>query len=745
MADEHIKIVIGAAKSASVDRVFRDIRRDANKIGSELGKFFNKAAKGLNNYAAGVRQIGDAVRGQLREEENASRARRRQMSEEEKQAKRLEAARRYVHNLRMRQLQRESTEQERVSRREEASFQRRMQRFSRMTSHRATRFFWPNAPMTSVARRAGMDLARGIGLDLSPSSAISGAVQDQSAAVRLSNASIIADDPRNAYRVAPSLLTQEAGDVGARYGYDPSQVLAGLNQYGKRTGDLATGREMLEELTRIAAATGSQLDQLFGTAGELANQLTDLSPDEKPKAIIRLLKSFAGQGKLGAVELEDLSRYGARIASTAGLYEGTREQNITNLGALAQASRAFGGADTPAMAATSVARLATTFKTSARAKQFESLTGNSVFGEGGKIRDPIELIKEAVVATKGKPIDWNKIFMNVMAERAAGGLASRFREAYDADIGDEKSKTAAGIQAIDGFMDKMRDAALSEEQIQKNLDATAETYEHQVNALNVKFRQIATRFLDKFLPALERVAPKLEDFAEMLGKASIWILENPKKAIAAAVGLSIARAGLESVFRIGLEKAFEGGNSLVKTLLRNLLNGGGGTPRPPVLPTGAAGGAGGAGLVAAGVTVAAPAAAAALAAGSYLKDRRNLEEFRAEREKSKGTSAQTALAALNGGDEGEMTTQLEAARARQRQLDLEAEALGTRSRSLAGGPMGMFGGGGGGRETQRLQEIAEESRRNREAMERLEKAISNGITVKTQNAEPGRGSQAGDG
>ncbi len=556
MAD-HIKFTIGAAKGASVDRVFRDIRRDSHRIGSELGKYFNRSAKGVKGYRDEVSRLSREVRAGVKAEEELGRARRRQMSEAEKAARREAAARQYVHRLRMRQMRQEDAALQRQQRQQERS----ASRFARMTSHRATRFFWPNAPLGSLARRAAGDIARGIGVDLSGASALQSSVSNQAAATKLSNAAVIANDPRNAQRVDPTAIVGEAQNIGAKYNYDPSQVIEGLNQYTKRTGDLASGREMLTELSRIAAATGSEIDQLFGTAGELANQLTDIAPDQRSRSVIQLLKSFAGQGKLGAVELEDLSRYGARIAATAGLYEGDRATNITKLGALAQASRAFGGADTPAMAATSVARLATTFKTKARAQAFENITGKSVFGEGGKIRDPIELIKEAVAATNGDPLKWNKIFMNVMGERAAGGLASKYREAYSSASGTEEQKQAAGFAGIDKFMVEMESAALSEKQISDNIDKVSKTYEAQVNALNVKFQQIATRFLDKLLPKLEQAAPAIEEFAEKLSDIAIWIVENPKKAIAAGIGLSIARAGIESVLRVGLEKAM--GSALI--------------------------------------------------------------------------------------------------------------------------------------------------------------------------------------
>lgn len=520
-----------------------------------MERHFGRSSKGLKGYERAVRGVTGSVREQLRAEKELGSARQRQMRDAERSLRREARARQYHHRLRKSQVR----DLERAERMAARRRERDAQRFARITSHRATRFFWPNAPIGSMAKRAAFDIGRGIGLDLSGVSALQSAVGDQRAATKLSNAAIISNDPRNANRVAPGQITSEANTVGARYGFNPTQVIEGLNQFTKRTGDLATGREMLEQLTRIAAATGSEIDQLFGTAGELANQLTDVSDEEKPRVILNLLKQFAGQGKLGAVELEDFSRYGARIASTAGLYEGSRASNIATLGALAQASRAFGGADTPAMAATSVARLATTFKTGARAKQFEALTGNSVYGASGKIRNPIELITEAVVATKGKPIDWNKIFMNVMAERAAGGLASRFRDAYDASTGSEAEKTQAGKDAIDAFMSKMRDAALSEEQIADNIAANEKNFTVQVNRLNVKFKELATKFLDKFLPVLERVSPELERFAELIGDVATWALENPKKAIGAAIGASILRAGIETAARTAIEKAIMGG------------------------------------------------------------------------------------------------------------------------------------------------------------------------------------------
>jgi hypothetical protein len=578
MADEQIKISIGAVENASIDRVFGNVRRKALKTAQDVTKAFQRgsagwiqahektksaAAQAATAIAKSAKQAATAeeraAKGAAKEKERAERDWTKSFEAESRRRLRISEMELRRRTKAHRDAKRAELAEERRASREAARLQHRAgldaRRHAYRLSHRATRMFWPNAPMLSIGGRVAGDIARGIGVDTSATGAIQSARQAQSAATTLSSNAIVADDPRNADRVPASKLTSEARATGSKYGFTTAQGIAGLDAYSKRTGDLQTGRDLFEGVTRIAAATGSDLEELFGTAGELANQLTDVAPEEKSGAILELIKAFAGQSKLGAVELPDLAKYGARMFSTAGLYEGDRIENIKSLGALTQASRAFGGSDTAAMGATSTARLATTFKTTARAKEFERLTGKSVFGETGKVRDPIELIKEAVVATKGKPLDWNKIFMNVMAERAAGGFASKFRDAYDKTSGTDEQRTAAGTQAMDDFMEAMQKAALKEDQIAENIAERQKTVDALSIRINNSLEEVAEGFLVKFTPALEQATPALLELAKVLGTVATWVLENPKVAIASALGAAIARAGIETVLRAAIEKA----------------------------------------------------------------------------------------------------------------------------------------------------------------------------------------------
>lgn len=684
MADESIKITIGAVKTASVDRAFADIRKQAARIGQDLNRFLDprKALKGLQEYRKEIEKVTGPLKQQQREREGV----RQRYSEEERLARKLqrerERAERYVHSLRLKQLREEGAarirEEARAARMAERDAKRRtasMQRMARDMSWGAVTGVGSGLRM---GRRLAGEIGRGIGLDLSPASYLQQSISNQSLATKISNNAFVEGGAgRQGTRVDPTELSNKANEIGAKYGFDPNSVLRGLEQFTNRTGDLGTARDLLDELTQIATATGSDLSQLYGTAGELANQLGDIPEADRAKSITELLKAFAGQGKLGAVELEDLSRYGARIAATAGLYGGDRMDNIKQLGALAQAARKFGGADSAAMAATSVARLATTFKTNARVAAFKD-QGIDVFDSNGLLNNPIELIKKSLVATRNDPTEFNKLFMNIMGARGAEGLGNQFRTARTSVLqaGAQNGETAeqldaravaAGLKSIDEFMTGMSAAALSEQQIADSVKKVQETYSAQVNAMNIEFQKVAGEFLVEFLPTLRVIAPELKKFAHTIGSVTTWALQNPKTAIGAAITASIVKGGIEAAFRAGIEGMFSGAGTLLQSLLRAMFAG-------QALPT--PGGKGGGAvvplggkkvpLIGAGLGATFGMAAAGLLAGGD-SDVNMTPEQRAA--KAQAQFDQRTQGVLSSGDAGTLTQELKVRANRQSFLE----------------------------------------------------------------------------
>jgi hypothetical protein len=218
--------------------------------------------------------------------------------------------------------------------------------------------------------------------------------------------------------------------VGARYKLDPTGVIEGLAQYQRLTGDLATGKAGLEGLTALAGATTTKLDDMFAAAGNVGNALGEVgaefkTPLEKAKAIDDVMRSVAAFGQEGAVEISDLSKQMAKVAAAAGFFEGDRGENLKKMTALAQIARMSGGASSATQAATTVQGFANILRTPARRAAFRD-AGIDIDSKTnvGQLRDPIAIIKDALVKTGGAIEPMKKLFANVKGEQAVAGLAT---------------------------------------------------------------------------------------------------------------------------------------------------------------------------------------------------------------------------------------------------------------------------------------------------------------------------------
>lgn len=553
MADESIKITIGAAKTASVDRVFADIRKQAARTGQDLNRFLDpkRAMKGLEAYQAKLKEIAGVARA------NGPLVSRHYDAEgiaAERSARRQEAAYRFVHNTRMRGIRQEESAQ----RRAEAAQQRNMERFARMTSHRATRFLWPNVPALSVAKRLAMEVSRGVGLDLSPSSMIARGVGLETAAVKLSNTSFIAGDSRNGTRQAPASLMKVAREIGAKTGRDPEEVIAALDAFKKPTGDLKSGLEVNERLATLGASQGMDLSELYGTAGNITKAIRkQVAPDQVAGVLDEIMRNVIHQGMVGSVEAEDISKYGGKITAGALGYEGNIVDNLKKRFALAQVAMEFGGATSAAGAATAVERLDSTFETNARVEEFKA-KGISVMGAGGKKRDAIEIIKDSVEKTMGDPVAFNKLFMNILGAKAGKGLQTVYRTASDANGGSKE----AGRQAIDDYIRKLTGGTLTDERVKQDMDAVRSTTAFKANELNVRLQERVMESFTRLAPQLERMIPHLERAVNAISTMVEWIAEDPiTRTIEVSIAAAIGRAGIESTFRLGLEKMLTGGQA----------------------------------------------------------------------------------------------------------------------------------------------------------------------------------------
>jgi len=570
-------IRVGCAIDTSVEKTFGDIERRAVRAGKRVEQAMRPGKRRILDdgfvaqAAAQEKRHTRVVEGESKQRERAfraeARARRAALRDEERA---------------LRDSIREHEKAERAKAaaavREQVRASRELDRFATRTSHRATRFFWPNAPLASMARRAGYDIMRGIGVDTSLSGAIGRSTEMQRSATALSIAGYLpGTSGPNAKRVSAATLTGEARAVGDKFAMDPAAVIEAQDQFTKLTGDLDMARRMMGSLAGLSIASGASLQDMATAAGEVSNAFGDMgSQEEKMKAIDQAMRSLAAQGKIGAVEMRDYARYMAHLGGTVGGFGGDRATRLAQFGAMTQLAKAYGGGTSAAVATRAISGFRNILETPARRAKFREY-GVAIEDEKGLLRDPFQIIKDALRKTGGKTEPLKEMFANVIGARAVSGLANIYKQAGGGD---------AGMAAVNTEFERMMKAdSMSKEAVAEAVKQYEETTAAKAQRFQNNLDQIAEAAASKLIPALEKLAPRALQLADGFGRLVQWAAENPGKAIVGAIVASILRASLESAFRGAVE-------AVILRAVRNVptvpVPGG----KPGVAPVGGAGSGG---------------------------------------------------------------------------------------------------------------------------------------------------------
>jgi hypothetical protein len=568
MSAPSVKIRIGGALDGSLDRALQQaqqkigqgekaVQRQKKQTTQAVEQEAAKQLKAQERLAKAVEQLDrQRSRGLFQQFRAQEAATERAAKAQERATARAHAAERREIDKTARAAARALAEEQRkkdaAARQAQRHATRQGESFARRTSHRASRFLMPEAPLGAMAMRALGGVARGAGIDFSIQGAVGRSVGLESAATDLSNSGYQAGNAGpNGKRVDPGALVKQSRAVGGDLGIDAMEVLSGLTQFQKITGDLNTGRELLRDMARLAKATGTDLGDMAAAAANVSNGLGD-TPD-KAKILDQVMRTIAGQGKLGAVEISDMAVQMARVAASASKFAGDRGENIAKMGALAQIARAEGGAPSAAESARSVGGFAATLQKGARIKAFQK-KGIDVFSDKSKtqFKDPIELIKESLTATGGNLEEMNKLFMDVIGARAVGGLQKTFVGAGGGDV---------GLKKVDEQISRMLKAQVSKEEVDESAKRASDTTAAKAARFQNDLDSVTDGIMVELVPALERGSEDIIKFAKIAGQAATWMVTHPKAAIGGAISLAIARAGLESAFRSGIERLIVGPNS----------------------------------------------------------------------------------------------------------------------------------------------------------------------------------------
>lgn len=512
-----LTIRVGAAVDRSLTEAFRPLIEAANRAKAVVEKTSVSAG------AARVRAAKGAVSAEEKEYAKLVKAtekwRRDEVRAAEKAAKDRESAAEKASK-------REAALFERAAREKARANERAMAQMARDSERAAKQNAAFNATISkgvsAAARGAGGlakaglgaamgiagDLARGAGVETSFGAMVSKNFELESKAQDLANAGFMAGDARNGMRVDRNDLVKQAFSVGKTTGMDANDALDGLQEFVGKTGDLATGRDVLEEMAKLSRASGTNLSDMTSAAGDVATALGDIP--EKGKAINQVMAAFVGQGKVGAVEIRNLASQMAKLAAQAPQFEGNVADNLVMMGVLAQSARGKGGGSSATQAATSVASFVSMMKMPKRVEEFEAATGKKVFNQQGMIRNPQELILDALRAKGMDPAGFKKIFANTQGGRAVEGFASIYRQAGGGQ---------AGEAAVIAEFERLKKATIDMAEAEESFRLAMQPAKTQAEVFNQTMRETAMKVQQEVTPALIAMAPAAVAAAQGLAKA----------------------------------------------------------------------------------------------------------------------------------------------------------------------------------------------------------------------------------
>lgn len=514
-----IIIRVGAALDANATRVYEPLEKAAERARKNIEKSFTTAAKEPARVERAAKSSGDRLIEEVEREAD------RIIREEEKaQSKRTSEVQKGTRE-RIRLEQQAAREVERTLEQENS----RVARAQRMPRDEMGRFQASERRRLSrgvvrvlhgVARGAGMiaggaeDFLRGVGVQTTLAEHEANAVDIKQRAQAISSAGYIpgAAGAQGMLQDPDKLLKeiQQTGDYAAISG---NEIAEGLQKFVGLTGDLATGRETLKDIAKLAKATNSDFVEMSTAAGEVSNHLGNVP--HKAETVSAGMRVIAGQGKMGALEIRDFARQMAKIAANAPAFEGGIDKTIGELGLIAQEAKMGGGAASAPQAATSVAAFARDFSKKTTFKHWAA-AGLNPFTDNKhtQLRSPEELVLAAIRYSKGDQLKLAQLFPNSMAMRAVKPFANIYNEA----AGTHEDK----LKAVNDEFERMRKAQLDTAEVSRAFGAAMAQDKSAVQLANNRLDEMAVTLTTALLPAVAALAPAIEALTPAITDAIGW-------------------------------------------------------------------------------------------------------------------------------------------------------------------------------------------------------------------------------
>ncbi len=355
--------------------------------------------------------------------------------------------------------------------------------------------------------------------------------------------------------VSPQQAREMSRAVGARTGTDASEVLAGWEAYGDKSGkwDIADTQKggLADFIAKYSKVTGTDTKQIGYVAGMLRTQNPHLKGDKMQQMLLDVL----AQGREGAVDIPELVGHLPAITKTAGRYTGTQEENQRKLLALSQIGVATG---TVAEVATGLSNMSA--DTMKHSDKINALLGRDALdGKGNINTSPEEFIADMMVASGGSSKKLLDAGIGQRAIRVFDALQSGYledeAEGKKLGLSGDKLKAYTKEKTLEK-LNKPINQTMTMGQLNTDfntvMQSSAESFEDAVRKLKLEIGDKMIPILRKWLTLIQKSLPTLQKFFNAFTKLAELLMENPLSGFGAVLSgyilKEIAAAKLASAF-----------------------------------------------------------------------------------------------------------------------------------------------------------------------------------------------------
>lgn len=312
--------------------------------------------------------------------------------------------------------------------------------------------------------------------------------------------------------------------IQVKYNIDAQEAAEAAASFGDKTGSVASGFDVLNDVVPIVKAFGGDLKEAMDSTAALYNKMTEIDPNTTMNDVGKVLLAQLGQGQVkgGKFTAKEIAGLGGELTKGAGSLSGSAGKRLSDISAALQAGGLTGKAD---VSMTALNAFLTEMPLLAKAGKVAG--GKKELNKQGQIEDLGSAIKRVLIASKG---DATKVRGMGFGE-GSGSFLAQFMPGFQEAIKKGKKPEEAAAEAVAAF-ERIRKAIATEAEVReaaaKVMATSGQKWETAINVVKDKLlaaigEDVKTK-VDEFVSAIPQIASAAVTMAGAISSLADFIL-----------------------------------------------------------------------------------------------------------------------------------------------------------------------------------------------------------------------------